>query len=394
MINIVKDRDELMKVCFVHDFVSLQENNKDDFYAVGFSYNIWERYLKVFDELVVISRFRIVDAINNETKSSGPNVIFDPIYSYKHPISLLKNTRRIKKEISKKILSAEGVIIRLPSVLGFLAADICRKYNKPYLVEVVGSAYDSFYYHGNIMGKLLAKPFDEWQKRSTRNAIAAIYVTKDFLQNRYPTNGKKFNGVSNVHLTNIRDDQDVNINNITKIGLVGSTFVKYKGHEFALNVIAKLKHQNINLVLELVGQGMSKDLEKKIKEKNLENNIVYKGVIFNPKLLNDWYRTLDIYIQPSITEGHCRSIVEAIGNNIPTIATNVGGNSDSIDNKFLFELNDEDRAVSLLKNLIQNNDLRLENIKLNKMKIEEFKIEKIERKRTEALNYYKNQVEG
>ena len=57
-------------------------------------------------------------------------------------------------------------------------------------------------------------------------------------------------------------------------------------------------------------------------------------------MLNKWFETLDIYIQPSLTEGHCRAIVEAIGNGVPTLASDVGGNSDSVDREFLFKAKD------------------------------------------------------
>ena len=36
------------------------------------------------------------------------------------------------------------------------------------MVEVVGSAYDAFWYHGSIFGKLLAYPIELLQKQAVK----------------------------------------------------------------------------------------------------------------------------------------------------------------------------------------------------------------------------------
>ena len=76
------------------------------------------------------------------------------------------------------------------------------------------------------------------------------------------------------------------------------------------------------------------------KKFNLENDVIFKGKIYGKEKLNKWFNHLDIYIQPSLTEGHCRAIVEAIGNGVPTLASNAGGNSDSVVNEYLFDAKD------------------------------------------------------
>ena len=55
-------------------------------------------------------------------------VEFRPITSYKSPKSLLNNHKDIIEKITLAIKS-DGVLIRVPSVLGFIAK-ICKQLNK------------------------------------------------------------------------------------------------------------------------------------------------------------------------------------------------------------------------------------------------------------------------
>ena len=57
-------------------------------------------------------------------------VEFRPITSYKSPKSLLNNHKNIIEKITLAIKESDGVLIRVPSVLGFIAAKICKQLNK------------------------------------------------------------------------------------------------------------------------------------------------------------------------------------------------------------------------------------------------------------------------
>lgn len=383
-----------MKLCFIHDFKVLYNPLDKNYYSVGFSYKIWQRYLKEFDELMICSRYEEITDVNGKILASGEDVSFYPIFNYKNPSSLLFHSKDIYKELENNILLSDAVLIRLPSILGFIAAHICKKNNKPYMVEVVGSIFDSYYYHGNIFGKILSLPMNFIQKKAVLEASSAVYVTQSYLQNKYPSKGLVYNGVSNVQLDNFSDDLTIKNLNTTciKIGLIGSTYVNYKGHEYALKVIRQLIDRGFNVHLELVGQGLSDKLKNIIKINNLEKNVVYKGIIYDKEILDKWYKSLDFYIQPSKTEGHCRSIVEAIGNNVVTFASRVGGNSDSVSEKYLFNPFKPHELVELLSKSIENYNLRYENVKENKDNIKKYNIQIIEQYRNLALSEYKNLV--
>lgn len=378
-----------MKLLFVHDFPA--EFNNGNYYSLGFTYSIWERYLSIFDQMIISSRFKNSKKVGDKKKSSGKKVGFRPITSYKSPKSLLNNHKDIIEKITLAIKESDGVLIRVPSVLGFIAAKICKQLNKKYMVEVVGSAYDAFWYHGSIFGKLLASPMELLQKQAVKNATVAIYVTQNYLSNKYPCNGKEFPGISNVQGIAI-SSKDLSIDKKVNVGLIGSTFVDYKGHEIAIKAASLLKNKGIPIQLEFVGEGPSPKFANMAKKFNLENDVIFKGKIYGKEKLNEWFNHLDIYIQPSLTEGHCRAIVEAIGNGVPTLASNAGGNSDSVNKEFLFDAKNYKKLASLIEVLYKDENIRKNNVKQNQNKISVYENERLQSQREEALTYYKNNI--
>ncbi|MES3650224.1 glycosyltransferase family 4 protein [Staphylococcus saprophyticus] len=381
-----------MKILFVHDFPVIKYENK--YYSTGFPYEIWKRYLKIFDELLICSRVKNEEYINGQKESSGAMVEFNPIKNYKNILSLFKNKKKIISDISKAIDKVDGVLIRVPSVLGFIAAKLCIKKNKPYMVEVVGAAYEAYRYHGSISGKILALPMELVQKEVVKNAEVSIFVTNSFLQNKYPSNGKEYGGITDVVKFNDGNSSKINFNGKTiKIGIIGSTYTRYKGHKEALKAMKILINSGFKIELQLVGQGLSDKVEKDIRKYNLVNNVKFLGEIYDRNLLNRWFTDIDIYIQPSMTEGLCRSLIESVCLNKVTFASDVGGNTDIISKEYTFRQKNYKKLADLLKEAIINPDFRKNNRKRNKELVSELKINKVDYRREEALNNFKYIVE-
>src|SRR5699024_850167 len=162
------------------------------------------------------------------------------------------------------------------------------------------------------------------------------------------------------------------------------------GHITALKTLRELLDQGYDIVLSLVGQGPSKYLENNIKKLGLQNNVEVLGMLHGREKMDEWYQNLDFYIQPSLTEGLCRSVMEAIENNIPTFATLVGGNPEIVSEEYLIRKHDYKRLVSLIERAIKDPNYARENIIKNNKKISEFQSSKIKNRRNKALSEYKN----
>src|SRR5699024_2686321 len=125
-----------------------------------------------------------------------------------------------------------------------------------------------------------------------------IYVTKYYLQNRYPS-GKNSYNASNVFINEVRNNYKPKNLSFKKVGLIGSLDTNYKGIETVLKSMTLL---NKDIKLEIVGNGPQEKWKRKIRKYNLSDRVSLIGALNQGKEIDDWFSTLDLYIQPSYTE--------------------------------------------------------------------------------------------
>lgn len=259
------------------------------------------------------------------------------------------------------ITEADICIMRLPSPIGFKACMIAKKLGKPYLVEVVGCVKDA-YWNYSLLGKVLAYPAYIIMKKCVKQAKYSAYVTQEFLQRRYPCDGKSI-GVSDVEMPSIDEvvlQSRLNrINNNKEkivLGTVGAIDVIYKGQESVIRALGLLKQQGLmNYEYRLIGAGSPERLKRIAKQCNVEDQVIFMG----PKPHDEIFfllDNLDVYIQPSYLEGLCRSLLEALSRGCPAIASDVGGNSELVDNSMLYKTGKEDAQsiMNMLRNLTKD----------------------------------------
>lgn len=100
------------------------------------------------------------------------------------------------------------------------------------------------------------------------------------------------------------------------IGLVGR-LTPVKNHIFAIKILETLISKNSNYRLLVVGTGeLEKKLKKEVKEKGLDNFVIFTGSKNN---VNEYLCAMDIYIQPSLFEGFPFSVIEAEISNLPVL---------------------------------------------------------------------------
>jgi L-malate glycosyltransferase len=101
---------------------------------------------------------------------------------------------------------------------------------------------------------------------------------------------------------------------------------------------------NPNIRLILAGAGsQSDDINKFIQKNDLENVIVLPGIIEN-ETLADFYRSADLYLSGSLSDGSSVSLLEALASGLPVVVTDSVGNREWIINEqngFLSEINNE-----------------------------------------------------
>lgn len=301
--------------------------------------NIISRYQRVSDNLTLLLRDNCQTVgVDKATKCYNPipnGVMVIPCENPYKPITNVINPiarRKIKQTIKNSIIQADKIIIgQATGIYANIAIEMCRKYKKKHLVIVGGFSFECDWYN-SVKGKIVAHYREYMCKRNILNADYVLYVTDWALQNRYPTKGKSL-GCSDVEIytldkdkIEIRKERYMRNKGITTIGTMAQLDVRLKGVRYVIEAIAYLKSKGYrNFKYQIVGNGDDTELKELVKKLDIEDEVLIMGSIPHEMIYN-WVDTIDLYIQPSFTEGLSRSILEAMSRACPVICSNAGGN--------------------------------------------------------------------
>lgn len=387
-----------MRVVFAHDHIFEKFGNL--FYSNGgLSSEALKRYTDVFDEVRVVSRQNEISKLDiNLTLANVQKVEFIKVPNFK---SLSNYYKKIKAEkiIEKEVKLSHCVISRLPSAIGAIAVEYAKKYHKPYLIEIVGCGFEAMW-NLNLAGKIIA-PFSYIRtKKLVKDAPYAIYITNEFLQQRYPCNGKCIS-CSNVVLPPV--DESILEKRLKKIdqikedstiilGTIGAVNVRYKAQENVIKAISILKNKGCNIEYHLVGDGDSRYLENIADKFGVKNKVNFIGSLPHKNIFR-YLDDIDLYIQPSKTEGLPRALIEAMSRGCPAIGSNAGGIPELLEKNCIFnKFNYKELAELILKNSHNKEWLRNKAIR-NFEKAKDYEKNKIELKRNKFLKDFRKYAE-
>lgn len=354
-----------MKAIFCYDGPLYKDENSN-YYDSILNDQMFERYFKVADKLDLVIRTRPIstdDGAKKMGRISNPNISVIECPNLSSVNGLLKNRKQAERIIEKSICEVDLIFIRVPSVIGNISIDIAKMHNKKYLVEVVGCPWDS-YWNYSLKGKIVAPFATAMMKKRVKNAPFALYVTNEFLQKRYPTNGKSIN-CSNVELApvdeNILNNRIQKINGYTsitkfKIGTAAGLDVLYKGQQYVIQALSELKKEGItNIEYQLIGGGTGAYLLGMAQKLGVEDQVNIIGQMPHDEVFK-WLDELDIYVQPSRQEGLPRSVIEAMSRGLPCIGAKTAGIPELIESKYIFSNSSKEisEIVKVLKLLIDD----------------------------------------
>ena len=384
-----------MKLLFVHDHKFYKENN--DFYSSGgLPKNIWSRYLDFFSSIIVIGR-KLDKKNPGLVQSNTEKVKFNLMEEYRNPLDEFLYSKKIDNNIIDSLKQVDAVLVRLPSILGFRTINICKKINKPYAVEVVGCVWDSYWNYGNISGKLLALYSYKRMRKIVKESEYAIYVTKYFLQKRYPTNGYS-EYASNVEIdefpTSVLDEHKNIVMNNTKIkfGMIGNLNVKYKGFDTAIKAISIIKNKIENFELLLVGGGNSKNIQNLIEKYDLSNHVQILGLLKSGNEIYNFLDTLSVYLHPSKQEGLPRSLIEAMSRGCPALSSSVAGIPELLDEKYLHQPGDYKELSKQIESYSIDKEKLLLMANENFIKAKEYTNSKLNKRRSKFFKNFRDSI--
>lgn len=338
-----------MKALFAHDHKFIL--NKGRYYTSGgLPDHVLSRYVEAFDELVVAARIIPGKETGAENQISNQHIVFKNILDGK------------KKTIKQAVKDVDIVIARVPSLAAVLAVYYARYFNKKLCVEVVGDAY-SYYYHGGMKGKVAAPLMVLAEKWCARKAENVIYVSRFFLQKRYPTKG---------HVLVCPDvsfpipDENVLWKRLNKIetmvtgkavaGLIGSLDVNYRGHRTLLLAAAELKKRGIILQVRFLGGGSKERWIKLAKNLDIVEETEFCGTLPNGIPVLNWIDQIDILVMPTKQETLGRAIIEGMSRGCPILGSVETAIWEQIGSDCLFHADDYVKLAELIERLLEDHE--------------------------------------
>lgn len=311
------------------------------FYASNSFQKVIARYKKYFGSITICTRVVECDVSDTIPKS------FVDITSITNNIRSIDSIGKVflgveNDKLRKMIDDSDFVVSRVPTITGFKSADISKSKRKPYLVEVVGCAWDA-YWNYSLLGKAFALLGFLWMKRVVWNATYATYVTERFLQKRYKCSCK------NIHCSNVLIpplDESTLLNRLEQnkrikakrivMFTAAAIDVPYKGQEFVIKAIPLLMKRGIYIEYRLAGTGNSKRLHDIAIQYKVENRVCFLGSLSHDDVIKEMDNA-DIYIQPSLQEGLPRAVIEAMSRGCLVLGAKTAGIPELINKECVFK---------------------------------------------------------
>jgi glycosyltransferase involved in cell wall biosynthesis len=387
-------------ILYIHDHKFIDLNGI--YYSEGkFTTEVFSRYDAFNSDIIVITRIIENNQGRKLNEISNKNVHFKPVkgigFDSVFTKYLLKNSKVIIQEIKK----ADALIVRLPSFLGIFVLILNIFFKKKYFVELVGDPQEALITSKKKVGflfKCFIYIFSAFNKFFVKKADGVIYVTQYDLQKRYPTK-KLQTYASNVEV-NIKplnlslDEYTLKNEKNIKVGLIGSFNNEYKGIDTALKAIHLLKQKDCIVQLHILGSGKLKDYYLEMaKELKIAGQIYFDGSLAGGEAVLKWLKDLDLYIQPSRTEGLPRALIEAMSVGLPAVATKVGGIPELLPDEFLVPSNNSLELAEKIKMLMYSQQLRYEQGKANYEKAKEYDSQILRERRIKFWSQAKTIVE-
>lgn len=372
-----------MKGLFCYDG-PINCDEQGNYFGTVLNNNVFRRYFTIVDSLDIAIRVEKQKQNSKASQITLDNINIIPMPNVSSATGIF-NKKEATHVLEQNMEKADILFIRLPSFIGNIAVKLAKKLNKPYIVEMVGCPWDSLWNH-SMKGKMIAPYMWRTTRQHLKDAKYVVYVTNEFLQNRYPTNGESVN-CSNVELPQTEDSVlDSRIKKIHTseekiiIGTAAALNVRYKGQQYIIEAISKLKREGIKCEYQLVGWGDSSYLKEKAKQFKVEDCIKFVGTLPHEEVFS-WIDNIDIYAQPSRQEGLPRALIEAMSRGCPAIGAKSGGIPELLEKEYVFsnKKTNIDEICSIIRSY--NKEKMLKQAKRNFMEAKQYNKESIQKRR-------------
>ena len=366
-----------------------------------FPYPFWVRYLDVFEQVRVVARILDVSSVPSDwVRADGVGVTFLAVPYYIGPWQFWLKRKQIIQVVTNAVDRKDAVIVRLGSSIGSCLLTKLHQTGHPYAAEVVADPYDVL--SPNSVNHPLRPFFRWWFPQQLRDqcarACAALYVTKEALQRRYPCPQYSV-GVSDVDLPDEAFAASPRPYSEKEgpfhILFVGTMAQLYKAPDVLIHAVAHCVKDGLDLKLTLIGDGKHRsELETQAASLGLEKRICFLGQLSAGKAVRAQLDQADLFVMPSYQEGLPRAMVEAMARALPCIGSTVGGIPELLMPEDMVSPSDANELASKIRKVVTDpermNQMSIRNLE----KAKEYRNEVLDMQRSKFYQYVREKTEA
>lgn len=367
-------------------------NNGRYFAGSDVKYDFYQRYLRVFDHLVLVCR-----CVNEKVLKSSRipldndcriSVVYVP--DFHGPVQYARKYIKVGISLENALKGIDAAILRIPSTIALRVGELILSKKIPYAVEVVFDAQDAWEGSSGI-DRFLWKIIDKQMRVLCANADGVSCVTEFSLQRHYCSQkrGSFVSHYSSISLPQsfyggrkeFPRSQPFVLSHVSN----QIQFDGRKGHNQIIEALSLLKKRGFNVVARFAGgdyNGGIEKLKKLARKFDVYEMIEFVGFL-DRKGLDDFLSNADVFVMPTKAEGLPRVIIEALAKGLPVITTPVSGNPELIEKRFLVDYYDVERLACLIGDLFVDGELYEKTSERNYKRSLEFESSILESRRDE-----------
>lgn len=312
--------------------------------------SFWDRYLNVFDEIVVCARMKESDTLGVKAlRSDRKEVTFVGMPEFRGAGGIVKHYGEIKKALKTALAQTDCVIFRAPSPISMVSYGIVKRSKKPFAVELMNNPMTHFSPQSmhNFYQPVIQKFITGQTKRMCLQANGVSYVTEHVLQELYPSTAA-LKGESREHF-----ESSYSTINLSKEHFIAPDFsggkpspvvlihsgemMDYrKGQDVFIKAISILKENGHAVKGILIGDGdLRSEFENLAETLGVSRDLIFAGWKSGFQAVQQELKKGHIFVFPSTGEGLPRSLIEAMATGLLCFGSDIDGICELLDGDLL-----------------------------------------------------------